>query len=93
MSKKGENMLVSIEVLTAPGCSKCAKAKQRIQRVVAEFQGQVDYQETDITQEPDRAVAFNVFLTPSIVINGQLEFEGAPKEEDLREKIRRLLDD
>jgi len=77
---------VRVDVITAPGCSKCEKAKQTIAKVL-QGQKNVVYKEISLIDNPDVAVKYGIMGTPAIIINGKLEFEGNPGEEKLRKKL------
>jgi len=83
--------MVKIEILTASGCSKCEKARENVMKVIKEFENKVEYEEINITNEPDRLAELGLVFTPVILINGKMKFEGPPKESDLREAITKFL--
>ena len=77
---------IKVEVITAPGCSKCAKARETIQKVLQK-QKNVEYKEISLFDNPDVATKYGIMSTPSVIINGELAFEGNPGEEKLRKKL------
>ena len=77
---------IKIDVITAPGCTQCVKAKETIKKVL-EGQKNVEYREISLIDHPDVAVKYGIMGTPAVIINGKLEFEGNPKEEKLRKKL------
>ncbi len=47
----------------------------------------------DVSQHPDVALKYSLMSAPGIVINDKLEYiGGVPKEEELREKLRKEAD-
>ncbi len=81
----GASML--IEIFVAPeGCPGCGKAQRLVGQVVPDFPG-VEVREVHIMDAPERVVAYGVFSTPFIVIDGTVAFVGVPREKDLRERL------
>ena len=82
-------MTIEIEILTAPGCSKCEKAKALAQRLVEgaaqEFPG-LSYRIFDLVESPEIGAKYGVLSTPAIAINGKLAFRGVPEEKALRKE-------
>lgn len=83
-------MKLLIEVLTAHGCGKCAKAGELIRSIIRN-QKNVEFREIDITKQPEILQKYQIFSTPGIVMNGKLEFRGLPKEKELKAKIASYL--
>jgi glutaredoxin len=83
-------MTIEIEILSAPGCTKCEKAKALVQRLVEnaaqDFPG-LSYRIIDLAESPEIGLKYGVLSTPAIVINGKLVFSGVPKEKALRKKL------
>ena len=77
---------VSVELFFAAGCSKCAEARGAL-REAAKSAGRVEWTETDIAKNPNRAVDLGVVSTPAVAIDGQLIFSSAPTPSDLRKAI------
>jgi glutaredoxin len=76
-----------IEIFVAPeGCPSCGKAQRLVKQVAPDYPG-VDVREIHILDAPERVVAYGVFSTPFIVIDGKVEFVGVPRESDLRERL------
>jgi glutaredoxin len=76
-----------IEIFIAPdGCPSCGKAQRLVQQVAPDYPG-VEVREIHILDAPERVVAYGVFSTPFIVIDGKVEFVGVPRESDLRERL------
>ncbi len=85
--------MVNIEILTAPGCSKCEQTVREVEAVVErlkEKHPEIVYETIDISVEPEVAIKYRVLTTPAVAINGNLEFKGVPSEARLREKIEAL---
>lgn len=85
-------MTVKIEVFSSPGCSKCGHAKE-VLRKLAEEQGadRVEWQEVNILEDMDRAVAMGVMSTPAIAFDGELVFTGLPSAKKLRQELAQRL--
>ena len=76
-----------IEIFIAPdGCPSCGKAQRLVRQVAPDYPG-VEVREIHILDAPDRVVAYGVFSTPFIVIDGRVEFVGVPREADLRGRL------
>lgn len=82
----------TIELLTAgPGCSKCQRGKEKINKIIEKYGNKIKVEEIDITQHPEKVQEYNIFSTPGIVVNGELIGEGTVDEEKLRKKIEACL--
>ena len=76
-----------IEIFIAPdGCPACGKAQRLVTQVLADYPG-TEVREIHILDAADRVVAYGVFSTPFIVIDGKVEFVGVPREDDLRRRL------
>ena len=84
--------MITIEILiNGAGCVKCKRAEAIIDKVLEKHKWKVKVLKTDITKETDKIVECEIMSTPAIIIDGKLEFEGVPNEEDLDKEIRRKL--
>lgn len=80
-----------IEIFVAPdGCPSCGKAERLIKQVAPDYSG-IEVREVHITDAAERVVGYGVFSTPFIVMDGELEFVGVPREADLRSRISQRL--
>ena len=79
---------LTVEVLTASGCSRCQRAKALAKEVVAELDNdRLQYREINVVEEIDYAVALGILSTPAIALNGELVFPSLPSAAKLRQAI------
>ncbi len=85
-------MGIQVEIFSAPGCSRCGRAK-RLLRDVARTLGEdrITWREVDVLEELDYAVDLGVLSTPAIAIDGELVFTGLPSARGLREALVQRL--
>lgn len=81
---------LSVELLFAGGCAKCAEARHAL-REAAQFAPGVEWKEVDIAKNPARAVDLGVLSTPAIAIDGELVFATLPTASNLRDAVRARL--
>lgn len=76
--------MIQVEVFTAPGCSKCGRAKDELETIVNQLgSDRFEWREVNILQEMDYAIELGVLSTPSIAINGELVFTALPSAKKL----------
>lgn len=93
MSKKTGSEPLLVEVLTASGCGRCQKAKDLARTVIAEFsEANIQYNEVNVVEDIDYAVALGVISTPAIAINGELVFPALPSAAKLRYAIHQRME-
>lgn len=73
---------MKVEILTTPACSNCS----RVERMLDEMN--VSYDLIDVTENPEYLEKYPIYTAPGIVINGNLEFTGVPKKQELAEKLK-----
>ena len=78
--------MVKIEVFTSPMCPHCPAAKRVVEEVVSEMEG-VEVEHVDVMKEPERAANYGIMAVPTIVIDGEVAFVGAPTKEALKDKL------
>lgn len=85
-------MTILVEVFSAPGCAKCAAARDAL-KSVAESLGRsaITWRDLDVLEEMDHAVELGVMSPPSIAIDGKLVFTKLPTPEKLRAELRKRL--
>ncbi len=63
-------------------------------RIAQKLQGEfpdLSIEKVDMLEHPEVSAEYRIYSAPGIVINGKLEFVGAPKEQQLREKLRQIV--
>ncbi len=86
--------MVNIEILTAPGCSKCEQTVREVEAIVkrlSEKHPEIVYKTIDISVKPEVATKYGLLTTPAVAINGKLEFRGVPSKAKFSEKIEALV--
>lgn len=80
---------ILIEIISAPGCAKCAGAKEVIKSYVKDMKG-VAIKEINIAEHPEIAVKHGIMSTPAIIINGKLAFTSTPKLDEFKKHINKI---
>lgn len=84
---------ISVEVFAAPGCNRCARAKEELRRLVEEIGGaNIQWREVSVVDELDYAVSLGVLSTPAIAVNGELVFTSLPSARKLKAELLRRLE-
>ena len=80
---------ITVQLITAPGCAKCAQAKQAITNALGQLEDtyRIEVAEVDLTEQPELASQHGIWSTPALVINGELAFVGPVNEQELRRKL------
>ncbi|MDR3292318.1 MAG: MJ0307 family thioredoxin [Methanobrevibacter sp.] len=81
-------MVFKIEVFTSPTCPYCPTAKDIVMEAKKQLKDKIDVEEVNIMENKKRANAYGVMAVPAIVINGVVEFVGAPTLDDLLLKLK-----
>ncbi|TAK83541.1 MAG: thioredoxin family protein [Betaproteobacteria bacterium] len=85
-------MTIKVELLSAPGCSKCAEAKQALKSVVEDLgKDKVAWREVNLLEEIDYATDLGLMSSGGIAIDGKLVFPRMPSAAKLREELLRRL--
>ncbi len=81
--------MTNIKILTMPGCAHCPEAKELAFKMKEEMPDLM-VEVIDVSKHPEVAVQYQLMSAPGIVVNDKLEWVGGvPKENDLREKLKR----
>ncbi len=84
--------MVKVEVFSAPGCIKCAHAKNILEGIVRDIgRNQIYWREVNVHDEKDYAAELGVMMLPAIAINGELAFDSVPNPARLRTELSRRL--
>jgi small redox-active disulfide protein 1 len=79
-----------VELFAAPTCPYCPTAKDIVIEAKKQLQNKMDVEEVNIMENKKRANTYGVMAVPAIVINGVVEFVGAPTLDDLLLKLNKL---
>ncbi|WP_421077607.1 MJ0307 family thioredoxin [Methanothermococcus sp. Ax23] len=82
--------MVKIEVFTSPMCPHCPAAKRVVEEVASGMEG-VEIEHVDVMKEPERAANYGIMAVPTIVIDGEVKFVGAPTKEALKDELAKYL--
>ncbi len=82
-------MAVKVEVFSSPGCTKCARAKEVLLKLVHDLNEElggdhIRWREVNILEELDYAVSLGVLSAPAIAIDDELVFTSLPSARKLR---------
>lgn len=83
--------MARVLVLSTPGCAGCARAKELVAEVLSAFPG-LDWEEVDLTEQPEVAARYGVMSVPAVVIDGRLEFAKLPTGDELRRRLETLVE-
>lgn len=78
--------MIELKILSTPGCAHCRQAKQVLDLVKGDYPD-LQIEDIDVTQHPEVAAQYGVFVSPTIVINGEVAFTGGVREKDLRARL------
>ncbi|RAP52565.1 MAG: thioredoxin [Methanosphaera sp. rholeuAM270] len=84
-------MSVKLEVFTSKSCPYCPMAVSAAEEVVKELGDQVDYEHLDVDENIDKVREYQIMSIPTVVVDGEVAFIGAPTPEELSKKIRKTL--
>lgn len=74
---------MKIELFHAPGCSKCAAARESLKAAAEAAVAGLDWREINVLDEMDYAVERGVFSLPAIVVDDELVFSSLPMPQQL----------
>lgn len=75
---------MKIELFHAPGCSRCAAARESLKAAAEAAVTGLEWREVDVLDEMDYAVERGVLSLPAVVIDGELVFSTLPTPQQLR---------
>lgn len=84
-------MVVKLEVYTSKTCPHCPKAKEAAEKVKEKLGDQLDYQPLDVDENMDKVREYQIMSVPTIVIDGEVAFIGAPRTKELYQAVTSKL--
>ncbi|AEH07563.1 thioredoxin family protein [Methanothermococcus okinawensis] len=81
-----------IEVITSPQCPHCPAAKRVVEEVVKKVScDDIEVKYIDATEDEGTVKKYNIMAVPTIVIDEEVAFIGAPSSEELEKYLREKL--
>lgn len=80
---------MKVELFHAPGCSKCAAAREDLKATAIAAGPDVEWREVNVLDEMEYAVERGVLALPAMVIDGELVFSALPSPQQLRAALLR----
>ena len=81
-----------IEIITSPQCPHCHTAKRVVEEVVKKVSwDDIEVKYIDATEDPGTVEKYSIMAVPTIVVDGEVAFVGAPSSEQLENYLREKL--
>ena len=87
-------MAIKVEVFSTNSCPHCPAAIDAAQKAKDELGDNIDVEILKIdesNENRDKAMGYQIMAVPTIVIDGEVSFVGAPSDADLIDKLESLL--
>ncbi len=87
-------MAIKVEVFSTNSCPHCPAAIDAAQKAKDKLGDAIDVEVLKIDESKDnyqRAIDYQIMAVPTIVINGDVVFVGAPTDFELIEKLESML--
>ena len=87
-------MAIKVEVFSTNSCPHCPAAIEAAQKAKDKLGDAIDVETLKIDESKDnyqRAIDYQIMAVPTIVIDGDVVFVGAPTESELIEKLESML--
>ena len=87
-------MAIKVEVFSTNSCPHCPAAIDAAQKAKDKLGDAIDVEVVKIDESQDnykRAIEYQIMAVPTIVIDGDVAFVGAPHDFELIEKLESLL--
>ena len=87
-------MAIKVEVFSTSTCPHCPAAIAAAESAKDKLGDAIDVESVKIDADPEnrqRAIDYQIMAVPTIVINGEVVFVGAPSEDELIGKLESML--
>ncbi|WP_458403016.1 thioredoxin family protein [Methanobrevibacter sp.] len=87
-------MAIKVEVFSTNSCPHCPAAIDAAQRAKDQLGDNIDVEVLKIdesNENREKAIGYQIMAVPTIVINGEVTFVGAPTDDELMDKLESLL--
>lgn len=85
------SMSVKVEVFTSKTCPHCPSAIAVAQKVKEQFGDEMDLELLDVDENIDKVREYGLMSVPTVVVDGKVEFIGAPTEDELTRKVKKRI--
>ena len=87
-------MAIKVEVFSTNSCPHCPAAIEAAQKAKDKLGDAIDVETLKIDESKDnyqRAIDYQIMAVPTVVVNGDVTFVGAPTEDELIAHLESLL--
>lgn len=84
-------MTVKLEVYTSKTCPYCPMAVAAAEDAVKELGDAVEYEHLDVDENMDKVRKYQIMSVPTVVIDDEVAFIGAPESDELISKLREKI--
>lgn len=86
-------MIIRIEIISTPGCGRCASAQADLHAIATSLFGanNVSWRMINVLEELDYAVSLGVLSMPAIAVNGELKFSSLPTPKQFKAELTSLV--
>ncbi|WP_304123297.1 MJ0307 family thioredoxin [Methanosphaera cuniculi] len=84
-------MAVKLEVFTSQTCPYCPMAVEVAEEAKKELGDKVDFEHYDVAEHMDLVQKYQIMSVPTIIIDGEVAFVGAPSAQELISKLEQKI--
>ena len=84
-------MAVKLEVYTSQSCPYCPMAVAAAEDAVKALGDKIEYEHLDVNEHMDKVREYQIMSVPTVVIDGEVAFIGAPESDELIEKLKEKI--
>ncbi|WP_407374471.1 thioredoxin family protein [Methanobrevibacter sp.] len=87
-------MAIKVEVFSTNSCPHCPAAIDAAQRAKDKLGDSIDVEVLKIDESDEnrqKAINYQIMAVPTVVIDGEVTFVGAPSDDELMDKLESLL--
>lgn len=81
--------MTKVQLVTSESCAHCMRAKEALDRIKKDIPG-LEVEIVDLLKPEGMELAqkYGIMVSPGIIIDGKLAFQGGATEEQLRQALR-----
>jgi len=87
-------MAIKVEIFSTNSCPHCPAAIEAAEIAKSKLGDSIDVESIKIDESEEnrqRAIEYQIMAVPTVVIDGEVSFVGAPSSDELTEKLESLL--